>query len=154
MQTHSALISNRRALIAQANIPQLQLAPADLRILIVNEDMRSADSLKRTLQELGYSTTLTAYSAKRALVAAADFHPYIALLDLELPDMTGFQLAHKLRSHVLDCVRRVPLLAIAESPVFGNADLTRAAGFIGCLSKPVIPGELNRVLRGLHSRAQ
>ncbi len=75
MQTHSALRSNRRLLTAHEHIPQLQLAPADLRILIVNEDMRSGDSLKRTLQEMGYSTTLTAYSAKRALVAAADFSP-------------------------------------------------------------------------------
>jgi len=66
---------------------------AALRILIVNEDMRSADWLKRTLRELGYHTTLTAYSAERSLVAAADFSPSVALLDLELTEMTGFQLA-------------------------------------------------------------
>jgi CheY-like chemotaxis protein len=152
MQIHSAAVANRRPpLIVDEDIPQLSLAPADLRILIVNEDMRSADSLKRTLRELGYNTTLTAYSARRALHAAADFSPSIALLDLELPDMTGFQLANRLRSHLLGCVRRVPLLAIAERLVFGNTELARAAGFVGCLTKPVVPMELNRVLRRLHS---
>jgi CheY-like chemotaxis protein len=131
---------------AYDDVPSSALAPYNLRILIVNEDMRSADSLKRTLQDLGYSTTFTAYSARRAIVAAADFSPAVAIVDLELPDMTGYQLAHKLRSHLKRYVRQVPLLAIAESHVFGDLELTRAAGFVGCLTKPVLPIELNRVL--------
>lgn len=140
-------------LLAHEDIPRVSLAPADLRILIVNEDMRSADSLKHTLQGLGYSTMLTAYSAKRALAAAADFFPSVALLDLELPDMTGYQLAYKFRSHLLNCIRRVPLLAVAERPVFENAELTRAAGFVGCVTKPVMPMELNRILRSLQRQS-
>ena len=151
MHIHSAVVSNcRPPVIADEDTHQFNLAPADFRILIVNEDMQSAGSLKRTLRELGYYTTLTAYSAKRALDAAADFSPSVALLDLELPDMTGFQLAHKLQSHLLSCVRRVPLLAIAEKLALANRKLTRAAGFVGCLTKPVMPMELNSMLRMLH----
>jgi CheY-like chemotaxis protein len=126
-------------------------APSSFRILIVNEDMRSADSLKRTLFDLGYDATFTAYSARRALVAAVEFSPSIALLDLELPDMTGYQLAGRFRSHDKKYVRQVPLLAIAELPRFGNAELTRAAGFLGCLDKPVEPVALADVLRKLQS---
>jgi len=129
------------------------LAPSNFRILIVNEDMRSADSLKRTLRYLGYYTTFTAYSAQRALVAAVEFSPAVALLDLQLPDMTGYQLANKFRSHDSKNVRRVPLLAIAELPLFGNDELTRAAGFIGCLAKPVPPMALNALLGKLQSGA-
>ena len=151
MQTH-ALSAARRPLEDYNPAQGLALAPANLRILIVNEDMRCADSLKRTLQELGYSTTFTAYSARRALVAAADFSPSVALVDLELPDMTGYQLAHKLRSHLKRYVRQVPLLAIAESHVIGNLELMSAAGFIGCLTKPVRLLELASVLRKLQRR--
>ena len=129
------------------------LAPSNFRILIVNEDMRSADSLKHTLYDLGYPTTCTAYSASRALAVAADFAPSVALLDLELPDMTGFQLASKFRSHLAKSVRNVPLLAIAEFAKFGNAELTRAAGFMGCLSKPVPAEALNALLGRLQSGA-
>ena len=128
-------------------------APSNFRILIVNEDMRSADTLKRTLNDLGYFTTLTAYSARRALAAVVDFSPAVALLDLELPDMTGYQLASKFCGHLSQVVRRVPLLAIAELPRFGNAELTRAAGFMGCLSKPVEPIALNALLGKLQSGA-
>jgi CheY-like chemotaxis protein len=128
-------------------------APSNFRILIVNEDMRSADSLKRTLRDLGYFSTFTAYSARRALVAAVDFLPAVALLDLELPDMTGYQLASRFRSHLSEGVRQVPLLAIAELPRYGNAELTRAAGFIGCLAKPVQPAALHALLGKLHMGA-
>jgi len=127
------------------------LAPSNFPILIVNEDMRSADSLKRTLHDLGYLTTFTAYSARRALTAVVDFSPAVALLDLELPDMTGYQLASKLRAHLSNVVRRVPLLAVAELHKFGNAELTRAAGFMGCLSKPVESDALNALLGKLQS---
>jgi len=129
------------------------LAPSNFRILIVNEDMRSADTLKRTLNDLGYFTTCTAYSARRALAVAEDFAPAVALLDLELPDMTGYQLAARLRSHLSRGVRKVPLLAIAELPSFGMAELTRAAGFMGWLAKPVDPAALNSLLGRLQSGA-
>ena len=131
--------------------PASGLAPSNFRILIVNEDMRNADSLKCTLNDLGYFTTCTAYSARRALAVAADFAPAVALLDLELPDMTGYQLANRLRSHLSRCVRKVPLLAIAEFPVFGTAELTRAAGFMGWLPKPVEPMALNALLAKLQT---
>jgi CheY-like chemotaxis protein len=131
----------------------LKLAPSNFRILIVNEDMRSADSLKRTLYDLGYYTTFTAYSARRALVAAVEFSPAVALLDLELPDMTGYQLASSFQAHLSKCVRKVPLLAIAELSRMGNAELARAAGFMGCLSKPVEPMALNALLGKLQTGA-
>ncbi|HUQ11909.1 MAG TPA: response regulator [Steroidobacteraceae bacterium] len=129
------------------------LAPSNFRILIVNEDMRCADALKRTLNDLGYFTTCTAYSARRALAVAEDFAPAVALLDLELPDMTGYQLAGKLRAHLSLGVRRVPLLAIAELAKFGTTELTRAAGFMGWLAKPVEPVALNALLGKLQTGA-
>ena|SRR5689334_6609486 len=128
-------------------------APSNFRILIVNEDMRSADTLKRTLNDLGYFTTCTAYSARRALTVAVDFSPAVALLDLELPDMTGYQLALQLRSHLSICVRKVPLIAIAELDRFGTSELTRAAGFMGWLPKPVQPLALNALLGKLQTGA-
>lgn len=149
MHTHCLTAACPHPVRAYDDIPAHAHAHGNFRILIVNEDMRSADALKCTLQELGYPATFTAYSARRALVAAADFSPAVVILDLELPDMTGYQLAYKLRSHLKSAVRRVPLLAIADRHVSGNLELTRAAGFIGCLTKPVMPMELRGMLQGL-----
>jgi CheY-like chemotaxis protein len=129
------------------------LAPSNFRILIVNEDMRSADTLKRTLRDLGYYTTFTAYSARRALTAAVDFSPAVALLDLELPDMSGYQLARHFRAHLSQGVRQVPLLAIAEMALYSNSELIRAAGFVGCLAKPVPAEALADMLARLQAGA-
>ena len=153
MQIHSQVLLRCPLPLEQGPEPASELSPSNFRILIVNEDMRSADSLKRTLHDLGYYTTFTAYSARRALVAVENFSPAVALLDLELPDMTGYQLAHRFRSHLSKGVRRVPLLAIAELPRFGNEELTRAAGFMGCLAKPVPPMALNALLNTLQAGA-
>jgi CheY-like chemotaxis protein len=153
MQIHSQAMLQSHFSLEDGPELAAEVAPSNFKILIVNEDMRSADTLKRTLHDLGYFTTFTAYSARRALVAAVDFVPAVALLDLELPDMTGFQLAHRFRSHLSRGVRQVPLLAIAELQMFGNAQLTRAAGFIGCLAKPVSPLALNALLSKLQTGA-
>lgn len=125
------------------------LDPGDLRILIVNEDMRSADSLKRVLRDLGYRMTHTAYSGHRALDLVETFCPSVALLDLDLPDMSGFQLARKLLTHRHQHVRNLCLLAVAEESSSGEADRARAAGFVGCLRKPVPRFELDRLMRTL-----
>lgn len=154
MHTHSQAALRWHPAFEDVDQPVSGLVPAHFPILIVNEDMRSADSLKRTLHDLGYFTTFTAYSARRALVAAVDFSPAVALLDLELPDMTGYQLAHRLRSHLSKTVRQVPLLAITEISTYGDVELTRAAGFIGCLAKPVSPEALNALLSGLQTGAR
>jgi len=82
-----------------------------------------------------------------------EFSPAVALLDLELPDMTGYQLAHRFRAHLSKSVRQVPLLAIAELTKFGDAELTKAAGFVGCLAKPVPSTALNELLSRLQAGA-
>ena len=153
MQIHCQAQLRWHPPIEDVSEPVSGLSPAHFRILIVNEDMRSADTLKRTLHDLGYLTTFTAYSARRALVAAVEFSPAVALLDLELPDMTGYQLAHRFRSHLTKSVRLVPLLAIAELSLHGDAELTRAAGFMGCLAKPVPSLALNALLIRLQTGA-
>ncbi len=153
MDIHSHAVLHWKFPLEVEPEPVPGLAPSNFRILIVNEDMRSADTLKHTLHDLGYFTTFTAYSARRALVAAVDFSPAVALLDLELPDMTGYQLAHRFRAHSSKSVRQVPLLAVAELTLHGDAELARAAGFLGCLAKPVPPVALNALLCKLQAGA-
>jgi CheY-like chemotaxis protein len=149
VQIQSCVVASRPYPEPRADDLAQTSASANSRILIVNEDMRSADSLKCTLQGLGYTATFTAYSARRALATVAEFAPAMVILDLELPDMTGYQLARRFRSHLQRFVRQVPLLAIAEPLVSIDRERTLAAGFIGCLAKPVAQSELCSMLRRL-----
>lgn len=117
-----------------------------LRILLVSDDMRSAARLKRTLHTLGYSQTLVAYSGKRALDAIGAYSPVVAIVDLDLSDMTGYGLARSLRTHAELKVRRIPLIAVADRVETAAGELARAAGFLGVITKPVSAWLLNRLL--------
>jgi len=117
-----------------------------VRVLIVDEDMRSSASLRSMLVDLGYQYTRAAYSGKRALVLASEFSPTVVLLDIDLPDMSGYRLAHMMRTHTEAHVRRLRLIAVADR-WYASRELVRAAGFQGCLAKPVRRSALSSLLR-------
>src|SRR5690242_1986593 len=67
------------------------LSTGVVRILIVDNDIGSADALELALHAAGYSETRVAYSGYAALAIASDFRPDVVLLDLSLFDMSGYE---------------------------------------------------------------
>jgi CheY-like chemotaxis protein len=85
----------------------------------------------------------TATSGADALAVLDQFTPEVALLDIGLPDVSGYELARKVRARLGE---RVTLIAITG---WGqDADRARAAeaGFDHHLTKPVDHEELHRLL--------
>jgi DNA-binding response OmpR family regulator len=115
-----------------------------MRILIVDDDMGSADALEFLLHSMGYSETRVAYSGEAALAIAADFCPGMVLLDLSLLDMTGYHLAQSLRDRAQS--RGVRLIALTSSPEHAGRELARAAGFECYLVKPIATVELSKLV--------
>jgi DNA-binding response OmpR family regulator len=115
-----------------------------VRILIVDNDMDSADALELMLHAMGYSETRVAYSGEAALAIAADFPPGVVLLDLSLLDMTGYHLAQSLRDRAQS--RGVRLIALTSSPEHAGREEARAAGFERYLVKPIALVELSNVM--------
>src|SRR5207253_6331695 len=66
------------------------------RILVVDDNVDSADSLSMLLSASGHTVT-KAYTGQGGIDAAISNPPDLAILDIGLPDMTGFDLAHRLR---------------------------------------------------------
>jgi len=117
-----------------------------LRILIVDDYAPAADSLSELLQVQGFETRVARNGAD-ALDAAIDFKPALALIDIGLPEMDGYELARRLRATMgLENLRLVALTG------FGQArDLARAeeAGFDAHLLKPVSLEHLDEVIRSV-----
>jgi CheY-like chemotaxis protein len=89
---------------------------------------------------MGYGDARVAYTGASALALAAEFVPTVALLDLGLPDMSGYELARHLSRHPqLHALRLIALTADSEHP---GRELARAAGVERYLSKPVRSAEL------------
>jgi DNA-binding response OmpR family regulator len=78
-----------------------------MRLLVVEDEKRMADLLKKALQEEGYAVT-TAADGTTALQLAQASQFELVLLDIMLPEMDGFQIAQRLRHQG----NRVPILML------------------------------------------
>ena len=124
---------------------QSALSTAPVRILIVDDDIKSSDSLELMLNASGYSETRVAYSGHAALAIAAEFQPSVVLLELSLLDMTGYEVARLLRERAQSHDLR--LIALTSSREHEGRELARAAGFERYLLKPVASFDLSELLQ-------
>jgi signal transduction histidine kinase/ActR/RegA family two-component response regulator len=104
------------------------------RILVVDDNEDAAELLAYALSGRGYSTRI-AHDGPQALVVAGDFSPDVAVLDIGLPVMDGYELAHRLRAS--PGVRKVRLVALTGYGQAEDARRAREAGFEEHLVKPV-----------------
>ncbi|HEU4628075.1 MAG TPA: response regulator [Steroidobacteraceae bacterium] len=118
--------------------------PRPVRILLVDSDMDEVHSLELMLHASGYSETRVAYSGRAALAIAAEFQPDIALLDLSLLDLTGYEVAQSLREQAQS--RGVRLIALTSSRAHAGREQARVAGFERYLLKPVASLELSELM--------
>jgi CheY-like chemotaxis protein len=110
------------------------------RILVVDDDVDAADSLAALLQAAGHGEARVAYTGRSALAVAVEFSPTVALLDLDLPDMSGYEIARRLSQHPqLRALRLIALTADNEHP---GRELAREAGIERYLIKPVSSADL------------
>jgi CheY-like chemotaxis protein/two-component sensor histidine kinase len=120
------------------------LSERGARVLIVDDNADAADLLAESLQACGYSTH-TASDGLTALKAVGQFVPDVALLDIGLPAMDGYELAQRLRASLP--ARRLLIYAITGYGQVQDRERSRAAGFAGHLIKPVDVASLDRTLR-------
>ena len=137
----SKFVVNLPLAVADAEIPPQEPAPAltsrqskNIRVLVVDDNVDSADSLSQCLRMLGYQT-LTAHDGLEAVRAAASYLPDVALLDIGLPHVSGYEAAKQIRA----LPRGEQLLLIALSGWGQDEDRRRsqAAGFDHHFVKPV-----------------
>jgi CheY-like chemotaxis protein len=107
-------------------------SPPARRILVVDDHVDSADIIAAAL-ELHAHETRVAYDPLSAITIAAEFQPEIAILDVNLPTMDGYELGAALRTELAEC----RFIALTGSAVGLNCLRSQWAGFHGHLTKPV-----------------
>jgi CheY-like chemotaxis protein len=112
------------------------------RILVVDDNRDAADSLALLLEADG-AWVRVAYDGRNALAQAASFKPHTVLLDLGMPGMDGYAVAHELRRAESRELRVVALTGWGQE---ADRRRTSAAGFDHHLTKPVNIEELERLL--------
>jgi CheY-like chemotaxis protein/two-component sensor histidine kinase len=143
----------RLPLIVEASGPNASAEPdgppapkSSLRILIVDDNRDSADSLGMLLRIMG-NDIQTAYDGQEGLEVAGEFRPDIALLDIGLPKLDGYEVCRRIREQPWG--KGVVLIAASGWGQEEDRGRSHDAGFDRHLVKPVDPGALMRMLADL-----
>jgi len=117
------------------------------RVLVVDDNIDAAITLAEMLEHIGCQVAL-AHDGPSALVVAASFDPDIALLDLGLPIMDGYELAERLRAQ-RQPGHRLQLVAVTGYGQESDRERTARAGFDRHVVKPVSLRELRDLITAL-----
>jgi two-component system CheB/CheR fusion protein len=105
-------------------------------------------SLRLLLSTEGYEV-LGVYDARSVFPAVRDFRPDAVLLDIGMPQMTGYDIARQLRAtHGNDLL----LIAVTAWNKFSDRMAAHIAGFDHHVSKPYQPDEILRLIAPLADR--
>jgi CheY-like chemotaxis protein len=117
-----------------------------MRILVVDDNEDAAESLGRVLRTLGHDVCVR-YDGASALAMLGEVAVDVALVDIGLPDMSGYDVARAMGARAQGSVP----VRIAITGWGGPDDKARAdaAGFAHHLTKPVDPETLLAVLASL-----
>ncbi len=113
---------------------------APSRILVVDDLMASAETLMTLLEMEGFEVKV-ANEGRSALQIAQDFRPDVVLLDIGLPGMNGFEVAHQLRNQPAS--RDALLIALTG---YGEAESRTRSAQAGFDYHMVKPADVNLLL--------
>jgi CheY-like chemotaxis protein len=114
------------------------------RILIADDNRDSAETLAALLRMEGHEVT-SVHDGPVALSKFAELQPDVALLDIGMPGLTGYEVARKMRQSSLGPT--IKLIAITGWGQDIDKERAYAAGFDLHLTKPVDPHRLAELLR-------
>jgi CheY-like chemotaxis protein len=118
------------------------------RILVVDDDVDAAATLSDLLQDLGHEVSVVV-EGKHALERARAFRPAVVIMDLAMPETSGYELAPLLReSPELAGTRLVALSGYDREE---DRRRVQAAGFDQHWVKPLAPDDLGDLLTDLGS---
>jgi CheY-like chemotaxis protein len=141
MDAHPKPLAEPAALSANT-VAQVR-GPRPLRILVVEDNIDAAESLRWLLEYFGHEVTV-AYSGHAGVQAALACHPEVILCDIGLPGLDGYGVVRTLRLSPETAGAR--MIAVTAYSQDSDRRRSREAGFDLHLTKPVDPNRLEEIL--------
>lgn len=139
---------NSLSITADGN--HLQTTEQALRVLVIEDNIDAAESMRLMLQLEGH-TVAVSHTGSQGLVKALLFRPHVVLCDIGLPNgMSGYAVAQRMRAE--PTLKNVQLIAISG---YGqDEDVRRAteSGFDCHITKPVQPDRLRNLLNAISQK--
>lgn len=139
-------MTDRREMPFSSGQAETAKAPRPLRILVCDDDRDTALTLTAILRDEGHEVTAL-HSGRNVLSTAIRTEPDVVVLDIHLPDVSGWQLAQTIRARR----KKGPLLIGISGVYTASSDrvLANMSGFDHYLVKPYAPAELLALLAPL-----
>ena len=115
------------------------------KILLVEDNEENRDALSRRLARRGHDVVV-AVDGRQGLDLARSAAPDIILLDMNLPEIDGWEVARLLKSD--EATRGIPIIALTAHAMSGDREKTIGAG---CDDYHTKPAELPRLLAQIQS---
>jgi two-component system cell cycle response regulator DivK len=121
---------------------------SDVHILYIEDNRENLLLVRRILEAEGYAVSGAA-DGPSGLELAAQMQPDLILLDINLPEIDGYDLARRFRT--TPGLEQVPILAITANVMQGDRERTLEAGCDGYIQKPIevdrLPDQVRAALR-------
>jgi CheY-like chemotaxis protein len=107
-----------------------------LRLLLAEDNIINQKLMRRLLEKAGHEVTL-ARNGRAALEALGQSTFDMVLMDVQMPEMDGFEATAAIRAGEQNTGAHIPLIAITAHAMRGDRERCLSAGFDGYVSKPV-----------------
>jgi CheY-like chemotaxis protein len=125
-------------------------ADGGLRILLAEDNRINQRVAVRMLEKDGHQITI-AEDGKKALLAVEQNTFDLVFMDVQMPEMDGFETTAAIRAREQATGRHLPIIAMTARAIKGDRERCLAAGMDDYVSKPVTLAELRRVLKSIRA---
>jgi two-component system, sensor histidine kinase and response regulator len=122
-----------------------------LRILVAEDNVVNQHLARKLLESRGHSITV-ACNGREAVVLHGQQVFDLVLMDVQMPEMDGFEATAALRAREKGTRRHVPIIAMTAHAIKGYQERCLQAGMDGYLAKPVKAAALFAVIEGMCSQ--
>jgi CheY-like chemotaxis protein len=137
-----------------ADAPGVALRGRPLRVLLAEDNPINQKLAVRLLEKQGHAVTVA--DTGRAALALLGIDPPgpaaafdLVLMDVQMPEMDGFEATALIRAHERGTGRRLPILALTAHAMKGDRERCLEAGMDGYISKPIRAPDLWRAVAAL-----
>jgi CheY-like chemotaxis protein len=143
-----AALGGAGARVPAAPLPTaIERAARALRVLVAEDNPVNQRVVQEILAQRGHTLAL-AGNGREALAALARESFDVVLMDVQMPEMDGFQATAEIRAREASTGTRVPVLAMTAHALKGDRERCLAAGMDGYITKPIRYQELLDLVEG------
>jgi CheY-like chemotaxis protein len=129
-------LGNSQASVSMASSPAEPLRQRHLRILVTEDNPVNQKLAVRMLEKIGHSVVVAA-NGKLALETWQQEHFDLIFMDVQMPEMDGFEATSEIRKREMADGQHIPIIAMTAHAMLGDRERCLAAGMDYYISKPV-----------------